>query len=230
MSEKKFLILMRHGESMWNLANLFTGWIDIPLSSKGIEESLEAGRQMIDLPIDLIFVSTLIRAQMSAMLAMSVRRDGKVPVIVHQGNDQLAQWSQNYGENSEKMIPVIAAWELNERMYGSLQGLNKARMIEDFGAEQVHIWRRSFDVAPPGGESLKMTADRTLPYFQKNIVPHLKMGKNIFISAHGNSLRSIMMHLESLSKEEVLKLELPTGKPVIYSYSDGLFSKVNFPQ
>jgi 2,3-bisphosphoglycerate-dependent phosphoglycerate mutase len=135
-------------------------------------------------------------------------------------------WAKIHNPETEKAcIPVISAWELNERMYGELQGLNKAETIEKYGAEQVKIWRRSYDTAPPEGESLAMTAARTLPYFTDVIVPYLKEGKNVFISAHGNSLRSITMQIESLSKEEVLQLEIPTGAPIIYEYIKGRFVK-----
>ena len=125
----------------------------------------------------------------------------------------------------KELVPVHMAWELNERMYGKLQGLNKAEMAEKYGAEQVHIWRRSFDVAPPEGESLAMTAARARPYFQKRIVPHLEKGENVFVSAHGNSLRAIVMHIEGLSKEEVVKLEIPTGEPLIYIYNHGKWQR-----
>jgi 2,3-bisphosphoglycerate-dependent phosphoglycerate mutase len=226
MKKKPLLILMRHGESMWNKANLFTGWIDIPLSQKGIEEALEAGRKIKDIPIDLIFMSTLIRSQMSAMLAMSQHTDGRAPVVLHDGEGKLGEWSQNYGASPDEMtIPVIRAWELNERMYGRLQGLNKAETAEKYGAEQVQLWRRSYDIAPPEGESLQMTAARSIPYFQEKILPQIQQGKNVFVAAHGNSLRSIVMFLEGLSKEQVLKLELDTGKPLIYNFRDEVFTR-----
>jgi 2,3-bisphosphoglycerate-dependent phosphoglycerate mutase len=220
------LILMRHGQSQWNLYNLFTGWVDIPLSPKGVEESLEGGRIIKDEPIDLIFTSSLIRAQMTAMLAMTVHHSGKVPVIMHPGEGFLEEWAGIYSEETlAQTIPVIRAWQLNERMYGELQGVNKADMAEKYGAEQVHIWRRSFDVPPPNGESLEMTAARSIPYFDEVIVPYLAEGKNIFIAAHGNSLRSIMMELDGLTKEEVVSLELATGLPVIYEYQQGVYTK-----
>lgn len=220
------LILMRHGQSQWNASNRFTGWIDIPLSTKGIEESYQGGEEIKDLPIDIIYTSTLIRAEMTAMLAMTKHSSKKVPVIVHQGEGKLGDWAQIYSEDARKeTIPVIKAWELNERMYGELQGLNKADTAKEFGAEQVQIWRRSFDVAPPKGESLAMTAARTLPYFDKTIIPMLASGKNVFVSAHGNSLRSIIMELDGLSPEEVIKLEIPTGKPIIYQFEKGIFTR-----
>lgn len=220
------LIMMRHGESKWNKLNLFTGWVDIPLSPKGIEEALEGGRKIRDIPIDVIVTTTLIRAQMTAMLAMSQHSSGKVPVVLHPGEGKLEEWGKIYGEEAKKsVIPVIRCWELNERMYGELQGLNKAETAEKFGAEQVKIWRRSYDVRPPNGESLELTAARSIPYFEDVVVPMLKEGKNVFISAHGNSLRSIIMVLDKLSHEEVLHLEIPTGLPIIYDYDNGKFTK-----
>ena len=222
------LILLRHGQSEWNKKNIFTGWIDIPLSEKGIEEALEAGRTLKQIPIDLIYTSTLIRGMMTAMLAMSVHGSGKVPVVLHPGQGKLEAWGKCYEPSTEsELIPVYQAWELNERMYGELQGCNKQQMREKFGEEQVKIWRRSFSTPPPGGESLQMTAERTIPYFEGQIVPQLTAGKNVLVSAHGNSLRSIVMDLEQLSEEEVLQLEIPTGKPLIYVYQKGKLSRVN---
>jgi len=219
------LILMRHGQSQWNHANIFTGWVDIPLSIKGIEESLEGGTQISQEPIDIIFTSTLIRAQMTAMLAMTRHHSGKVPVILHD-HGKMAEWAKIYSQEALNMtIPVICAWELNERMYGELQGVNKAELAARFGAEQVHQWRRGFDIPPPNGESLKMTSERTIPYFEKTIVSSLKQGKNVFIAAHGNSLRSIIMKLDHLSPDQVMKLELNTGEPIIYQYQNGIFTK-----
>lgn len=220
------LILMRHGQSQWNLYNLFSGWVDIPLSTKGVEEAIEGGRQIQNEPVDVIFTSTLIRAQMTAMLAMSVHHSGKVPVILHPGEGKLEDWSKIYSPFTQaQTIPVLCAWELNERMYGELQGLNKAELAEKFGPEQVQIWRRSFDVPPPKGESLKMTAARTIPYFEQSIVPLIKQGLNIFVAAHGNSLRSIIMDLDRLDEQEVVSLEIPTGQPVIYNYENEQFIK-----
>lgn len=220
------LVMLRHGQSEWNKRNIFTGWVDIPLTAEGIAESLEAGKKIEHIPFDVIFVSSLVRAQMTAFLAMSVRKGHKVPRVLHPKNSKLEEWAQVFSEKTEQdCIPVIVAWELNERMYGRLQGMNKQEMKDKYGEEQVHIWRRSYDVAPPEGESLKMTAARSIPYFKKQIVPYLEEGKNVFISAHGNSLRSIMMHLDELTPEEVVKLELPTGLPVIYDYKNGKWKK-----
>lgn len=221
------LIMMRHGQSRWNELNLFTGWVDVPLSAKGMEEAIEGGKKISDIPIDLIFTSSLIRAQQTAMIAMLYHSSGKVPVIQHSGQGKLEEWSLIYSEKAHKeTVPVYCAWEINERMYGELQGLNKAETMEKFGKEQVQIWRRSYDVAPPGGESLEMTAARSIPYFKEQIVPALKNGLNVFIAAHGNSLRSIIMYLDNLSKEEVVKLELATGEPILYEYADHQFTKL----
>lgn len=222
------LILLRHGQSEWNKHNLFTGWVDIPLSKQGIEEALAAGRLIRDIPIDLILTSTLIRAQMTAMLAMTEHDSGKIPVILHTGEEKQEAWETIFNEKSKQhTIPVIRSWQLNERMYGELQGLNKKETAEKFGDEQVKLWRRSFDIAPPEGESLAMTAQRTIPYFTDVITPYLKKGLNIFVSAHGNSLRAILMHMEKLSKDEVLHLEIATGEPLIYEYTEGNFSKIS---
>ncbi len=218
------LIMMRHGQSEWNRLNLFTGWVDIPLSVKGIDEAVQAGKAIAEIPIDVIFVSSLIRAQTTAMIAMGQHRGGKTPRILHPNDDRLSPWENIYSKQTESMcIPVVVSWELNERMYGELQGMNKQETMDRFGKDQVQIWRRSFDIAPPEGESLAMTAARALPYFHARIVPHLQSGKNVLISAHGNSLRAIIMYLKGLSKEEVVNLELPTGQPLFYKYEEGRF-------
>ena len=222
------LILLRHGQSEWNKRNLFTGWVDIPLSKEGIDEAFVAGDVIRDIPIDFIFTTTLIRAQMTVMLVMSRHHSGKVPFILHQGEGNLEANAKIYGHEAAKdMIPVVRCWELNERAYGELQGCNKAETAEKFGAEQVKIWRRSYDVPPPGGESLEMTAARSIPYFKKEIVPMLAEGKNVLVCAHGNSLRSIIMALDGLTKDQVLHLELATGLPVVYEYAKGKFTKLS---
>ncbi len=220
------LILMRHGQSKWNKMNLFTGWVDVPLSVEGIREAFEGGEKIKDIPIDIIITTTLVRAQMTAFIAMSVHSSGKVPVVLHPGEGKLEEWAKIHSPEAEaQTIPVIRCWELNERMYGELQGMNKAEMAEQFGPEQIKIWRRSFDVPPPEGESLKMTAARSIPYFKDKVIPLLHKGKNVFISAHGNSLRSIIMYLDGLSEAEVLELEIPTGEPIIYSFHNNQFNK-----
>ncbi len=222
------LILLRHGQSVWNKKNLFTGWVDIPLSEQGVKESVEAGKKLAHLPIDAVFTSTLVRSHMTLALALLQHESQKVPVFIHEGAGKLAEWSRIYSkETLSEVLPVTTAWELNERMYGELQGLNKEETAQKFGKEQVHLWRRSFDVPPPGGESLSMTAKRTIPYFQQMICPRLSLGENIFVCAHGNSLRSIIMHLDALSPEEVLKLELATGEFVIYDFQGTEYERLS---
>lgn len=220
------LILMRHGQSVWNQKNLFTGWVDVPLSQQGIEEAIQAGKRIKEIPIDIIFTTPLVRAWMTALLVMNEHSSNKVPIISHAGEGKMELWGKIHNPEVETMsIPMIRSEELNERMYGDLQGLNKQEMREKYGNEKVHLWRRSYDVAPPNGESLEMTIARAWPYFQKNIIPHLEAHKNVFIAAHGNSLRGIIMHLNSLSKEEVLSLELATGVPIIYEYLHGQYTQ-----
>ena len=195
------LVLIRHGQSVWNATNRFTGWTDVELSEKGEGEAATAGEQLADVRFDVVHTSALIRAQKTAEIVMSKNRVS--------------------GE-----IPTKQDERLNERNYGDLQGLNKAETAEIHGAEQVHIWRRSFDVPPPGGESLEMTAERTIPYFVEEIIPDLDSGMNVLVAAHGNSLRSIVMHIEEISPEEITKLEIPTGVPMCYEFHNGKISRL----
>ena len=195
------LILVRHGQSVWNAANRFTGWPDVDLSEKGIEEADEAGLQLADIRFDVVHTRDLIRAQRPAEIIMGRNRAS--------GDD----------------VPTRYDWRLNERHYGALQGLNKAETAEKHGAEQGHVWRRAYDVAPPEGESLEMTSQRTIPYFIDEIVPDLGGGLNVLVSAHGNSLRSIVMHIEGISPEEIVSLEIPTGEPIHYTYDEGGISR-----
>ena len=187
-----FLVLVRHGESQWNLENRFTGWVDVPLSEKGIAEAKKAGELLKkeQIHFDRAYTSDLERAQKTLEIIL----------------EKLEQTD----------LPVEKDKALNERHYGDLQGLNKAETAKKFGDEQVKIWRRSYDVAPPGGESLKDTAARTLPYFESHVEPDLRKGLNVIVAAHGNSLRSIVMHLDKLTKEQVLELNLATGVPIVY--------------
>ncbi|KAL1326961.1 hypothetical protein HN51_037069 [Arachis hypogaea] len=218
------LILIRHGESLWNEKNLFTGCCDVPLTRKGVEEAIEAGKRISYIPIDIIFTSVLIRAKMTAMLSMTQHHQKKVPIIIHNESEQATAWTRIYSEKTTKQsIPVITAWQLNERMYGELQGLNKQETAERYGKEKVHEWRRSFDIPPPKGESLEMCSERAVAYFKDFIEPHLKSGRHVMVAAHGNSLRSIIMYLEKLTSQEVMNLELSTGVPLLYIYKEGKF-------
>lgn len=189
------LILVRHGQSQWNLENKFTGWVDVPLTDTGRTEASRAGEILRGLKIrfDVAYTSVLTRAIHTLQIILAAIKQENIPIIKDQA--------------------------LNERHYGQLQGMNKDEMRKKFGEDQVKLWRRSFDVAPPEGESLKDTAARAIPFFEARILMDLKAGKNVIVAAHGNSLRSIVMHLDRLSKEEVLALEIPTGVPIRYEIS-----------
>uniref|UniRef100_A0A6N2LXI5 phosphoglycerate mutase (2,3-diphosphoglycerate-dependent) n=1 Tax=Salix viminalis TaxID=40686 RepID=A0A6N2LXI5_SALVM len=229
-SSETALILIRHGESLWNEKNLFTGCVDVPLTKKGVEEAIEAGKRISNIPVDMIYTSALIRAQMTAMLAMTQHRRKKVPIILHNENEQAREWSRIFSEDTKKQsIPVVTAWQLNERMYGELQGLNKQETADRFGKEKVHEWRRSYDIPPPNGESLEMCAERAVAYFKDHIEPQLLSGKNVMIAAHGNSLRSIIMYLDKLTSQEVINLELSTGIPMLYIFKGGKFIRRGSP-
>lgn len=208
------LILLRHGKSVWNKKNIFTGWVDIPLSAEGIDEALQAGEVLKQEPIDIIFTSTLARASMTAFLALAQHASGRVPVLCH--DDPAYAFPEGLD-----LIPMIAHEALNERRYGDLQGKDKQAIKEEFGEQQFLLWRRSYDTPPPHGESLKMTAERTLPYFHTTILPLLQEGKNVLISAHGNSLRALIMEFNRLTPEQVVYLEIPTGQPIFYTYREG---------
>jgi 2,3-bisphosphoglycerate-dependent phosphoglycerate mutase len=190
------LILVRHGQSSYNLENRFTGELDVPLTEKGREEAIAAGKKLKAVPLSHGFTSLLQRAIDTMTLIL-----------------------QETGHND---VPVTRDGALNERNYGQLQGLNKAEVARQYGDEQVAIWRRSFSVRPPGGESLEDTAARVIPYYQRMIEPLLVEGKNILVVAHGNSLRALMMQLENISEEEIAHVDLPTGVPRLYTLTAGL--------
>ncbi len=187
------LVLVRHGQSEWNEKNLFTGWRDPDLTQKGVDEARAAGTALAasNIKFDVAFTSKLQRAQKTLALLL--------------------------GEQGQSELETIENQALNERDYGDLAGLNKDGAREKWGEEQVHIWRRSFDTPPPGGESLKDTAERVLPYYEAEILPQLKAGKTVLIAAHGNSLRALVMQLEGLSRDEILDVNIDTGVPYIYT-------------
>ena len=196
------LILVRHGQSEWNEKNLFTGWKDPGLTDQGVSEAKNAGQLILEQKIefDVMYTSMLSRAQKTGDIILRTL--------------------------NHKEIPIIKNEALNERHYGSLAGLNKDDARKKWGEEQVHIWRRSFDIPPPDGESLKDTADRVLPYFEAEIMPKVISGSSILIAAHGNSLRALIMKLDSISSEDIVKLEIPTGAPIQYEFtSDGMVDK-----
>ena len=218
------LVFIRHGQSEWNLKNLFTGWVDVNLSEKGEEEAKEAGRKLKEAGIefDQAYTSVLTRAIKTLHFALE--------------------------ESGQLWIPETKTWRLNERHYGALQGQNKAEAAEKFGDEQVHIWRRSYDVLPPllsaddegsaandrryanldprivpGGENLKVTLERVIPFWEDHIAPDLLAGKNVIVAAHGNSLRALTKYIENISDEDIMNVEMATGQPVVYD----LDSKLN---
>ena len=217
------LVLIRHGQSEWNLKNLFTGWVDVNLSEKGEQEAKEAGRKLKEAGIefDQAYTSVLTRAIKTLHFALE--------------------------ESGQLWVPETKTWRLNERHYGALQGQNKAEAAEKFGEEQVHIWRRSYDVLPPllsaddegsaandrryanldprivpGGENLKVTLERVIPFWEDHIAPDLLAGKNVIVAAHGNSLRALTKYIEQISDEDIMNVEMATGQPVVYDLDDKL--------
>ena len=217
------LVFIRHGQSEWNLKNLFTGWTDVNLSENGVAEAKEAGRKLKDagIQLDQAYTSVLKRAIMTLHYALE--------------------------ESDQLWIPEVKSWRLNERHYGDLQGQNKAEAAEKFGEEQVHIWRRSYDVLPPmlseddprsaaqdrryanldpnvipGGENLKVTLERVMPFWEDHIAPDLLDGKNVIIAAHGNSLRALTKYIENISDDDIMNLEMKTGEPVVYTFDENL--------
>ena len=193
--KKRNLVLVRHGQSEWNAKNLFTGWKDPDLTGLGLNEAENAGILInkTGINFDKMFTSNLIRAQKTGSIILSTMKQADVQIIKNQS--------------------------LNERNYGSLAGLNKDDARKKWGEEQVHIWRRSFDIPPPDGESLKDTAERVLPYFNDEIMPSVIKGDNILIAAHGNSLRALIMQLDGISDQDIVKLEIPTGAPIHYAFN-----------
>ncbi len=217
------LVLIRHGQSEWNLSNQFTGWVDVDLSEKGVEEAKHAGDliKAAGLEFDQAYTSVLTRAIKTLHYALE--------------------------ESGQLWIPEMKTWRLNERHYGALQGLNKKETADKYGADQVHIWRRSYDVLPPllkatdegsaakdrryadldprivpGGENLKVTLERVIPFWEDHIAPDLSAGKNVIIAAHGNSLRALTKYIENISDEDIMNLEMATGEPVVYDFNDKL--------
>ncbi|HMH20611.1 MAG TPA: 2,3-bisphosphoglycerate-dependent phosphoglycerate mutase [Puia sp.] len=190
------LTLVRHGQSVWNLENRFTGEVDVDLTVLGRQEARNAGRRLAGIPFSRCFTSILKRAEETLELILA--EAGKID------------------------LPVIRDKALDERNYGQLQGLNKTETAKKYGEQQVLIWRRSYSVRPPGGESLEDTSARVMPYYEKEIVPYLKAGENILIVAHGNSLRALMMQLENISQEEIAEVNIPTGTPRLYTMDAAL--------
>jgi 2,3-bisphosphoglycerate-dependent phosphoglycerate mutase len=190
------LVIFRHGQSLWNLENKFTGWVDVELSPKGLEEAEKAGEKLKGYHFDYAYASDLKRAQETLTIALAAAEHPPIQPVYNKA--------------------------LNERMYGDLQGLNKEETAKKYGEEQVKIWRRSYDIPPPNGESLKDTAARVIPYFESEIIPKLKAGKNVVIAAHGNSLRALIMYLEKMTPAQILEFEIGTGQPRLYELDNNM--------
>jgi len=200
---KSQLAIVRHGQSQYNLENRFTGFADVDLTAQGREEAVMCGRKLNGMQFEACFTSVLKRAIETLDIILETI--------------------------GQKQLPIYKDAALNERNYGDLQGLNKAETADKYGSDQVTLWRRSFDIAPPGGESLKQTQERVLPYYHEHIEPLLQQGKNILIVAHGNSLRALMMHLENISAEAIAHVDLLTGVPRVYTFDDaGKITKAEF--
>lgn len=210
------MVLVRHGQSQWNLENRFTGWVDVPLSIKGREEAISAGKKLKDMRFDTIYVSHLLRAIQTLHYILLELSDARIPIVYHE-EKRIHDW-EHYSGDRDKEIPIYQSVDLAERYYGDLQGFNKAETMKKYGDEQVHLWRRSYDINPPNGESLKDTCERTIPYYQNHILPQVKTGKNVLIVAHGNSLRSITKYVENISDRDIPNVEIPTGVPIVYTF------------
>ncbi len=215
------LVLIRHGESVWNKLNEFTGWVDVPLTSKGIKESKRAGSLLLKnkLHFDIVFTSELIRAEETLIYVLDSMKITQIPVFYSE-NKKDFKWEKHLENKNE--LPIYKHDDLNERYYGDLQGMDKDYARKRFGVEQVQIWRRSYNVKPPHGESLKDTMDRAVPYFKNKILKKLKNGKNVLIVAHGNSLRGITKHLENISNKDIPNYEIATGVPTVYDLDKNL--------
>lgn len=200
------LILLRHGQSQWNLENRFTGWRDVDLTPQGEAEAVKAGRLIKDIHLDRVYTSTLIRARRTAELALNEAEAAGADVSDVKSGDG---WK------------LIEHDDLRERDYGDLVGLNKAETAEKYGAEQVHLWRRGYAVKPPGGESLADVVARVRPYFETEIWPHVVAGENVLVAAHGNSLRAVLVIIGEYDAEDIPNIELPTGKPLVFDIEDG---------
>lgn len=216
---KSRLILVRHGESVWNRQNRFTGWVDVALSQRGMLEAEQAGQLLADEHFDVAFTSTLLRAQDTLYEILKQNSHCQQYVRIH---EQSSTWYEHFktvpGDFTE--LKIYVSEKLNERYYGDLQGVDKDKARQAYGAEKVRKWRRSYSEPPPHGESLEMTAERTLPYYHQYIDAHLQKGAHVLVSAHGNSLRSIIMHIEQMSAQQIINYELPTGKPHVYDFDE----------
>ncbi len=215
-----YLLLVRHGESRWNLVNRFTGWVDVPLSEKGVREAATIARRVRHLKLDVAFTSHLERAHQTLLTVLSSQHC--TGIFIHEREHK--KLSYPFRKITYE-IPVFTSWLLNERHYGTLQGMNKREASARYGRAKVIAWRRGYDTQPPGGESLHDVYRRVVPYFKKNIWPHIRKNKNILVVAHGNTLRAIIKHIDNISNEKIAHLELAPAQPHIYKFTGGKLRK-----
>jgi 2,3-bisphosphoglycerate-dependent phosphoglycerate mutase len=216
------LYLLRHFKSQWNKENRFTGWVDNPISEEGIQASENIAQEFVGFNMDVIYTSPLTRNQQTVLRTLRLI-GGKYPIFQY-FEGQMKKWG-NF-EGGGNYIPAFVSEKLNERYYGKLQGLNKEETIKKYGQDQVRLWRRSYDIAPPGGESLKDVCKRTTPFYKKYVEKDLKAGKNVLIVASHNSLRAIVKYIENISDEKIIDVELPFGALTKYDFDGGKYSKL----
>lgn len=220
------LFLLRHLKSQWNEDNRFAGWVDNPLSSEGRRQAKEIAKNLISERIDIVYTSPLIRNMETVIKIFENLEGNRYPLFVRLDGGKMSRWG-NFTRLSQENIPAYVSEKLNERYYGKLQGLNKEEITKQYGEKKVHLWRRAFNVAPPGGESLKDVYKRAVPFFKKYAERDLKNGKNILIVASHNSLRALVKYIEKISNEKIADVELPFGAMITYEFDGKTFSKYN---
>ncbi len=218
------LILVRHGESRWNLSNRFTGWVDVPLSEKGIREAERCAIHCKRYEYSAAFTSNLTRAQETLLIILS--KQERTGVFQHEDDPRYSRWirGSNYSDHND--IPIFASTALNERYYGALQGMEKDAAEQKYGKKKVLAWRRGYTDKPPRGESLEEAHARMHPYLMKKILPRVKRGENILVTAHGNTLRAAIKHLEGISEDQIAFVDLPQAKPLVYKFRHGRFERI----
>lgn len=216
------LVIVRHGESRWNLCNRFTGWVDVPLSEEGVREAQSCAQHCAVFDFDAAFTSDLERTQETLLIILSAQ--GRTAVVQHVDDIRYRTWLRQSNRCSTGDIPVFRNEHLNERYYGSLQGMDKAYAEKRYGKEKVFLWRRGYDDRPPGGaETLREAFERAWPYVRRKIVPRVRRGETILLAGHGNTLRTIIKHFEGISEEDALFIDLPEAQAIVYDYRHGAF-------
>jgi len=223
--KKGILVLVRHGESRLNKLNVFSGWIDVALSESGIKEAQKVARHCQPFNYDIVFTSHLERAHETLLIILSKQK--KIGVFFHESAIKYDVGKHPPQNFQNRILPIYSTRELNERYYGSLQGLNKNAVTRRYGKEKVFAWRRSFTQRPPRGESLKDVYNRVIPHFTKQIFPHIKAGKTVLLVGHGNTLRAMIKYLEGIDDEQIAFIDLPFGTPFVYKFDTGKFERVN---